>query len=134
MLPQNLFWILVFRADNATLIPQMHSITLLKINNISLPKSSKTTGAIPNMNALNTNDQKKKLDSKTITRIASGIAILLLISSLYSIMFNSAILATGVVGYAVVLLFIVLLVLYVVSLTTGELFADYMIQKRQNRS
>ncbi|WP_252312516.1 hypothetical protein [Sinobaca sp. H24] len=86
------------------------------------------------MNAFNTNNQKKKLDSKTITRIASGIAILLLISSLYLIMFNSAILSTGIVGYAVVLLFIVLLVLYVVSLTTGELFADYMIQKRQNRS
>lgn len=83
------------------------------------------------MNSFNTNEKKKQLDSHTITRIASGIAILLLLSSLYLIIFNSTVLFTGITGYLVLLLCIVLLVLYVVSFIIGELFADYIINKRQ---
>lgn len=81
------------------------------------------------MNSFNTNAKKNQLDSNTI-RTASGTAILLLLSSLYLIIFNSTILYTGIEGYVVLLLLIVLLLLYVVSLITGELFADYIIRKR----
>lgn len=82
------------------------------------------------MNSFNTNAKKNQLDSNTITRIASGTAILLLLSSLYLIIFNSTILYTGIEGYVVLLLLIILLLLYAVSLMTGELFADYIIRKR----
>ncbi|WP_252314275.1 hypothetical protein [Sinobaca sp. H24] len=83
------------------------------------------------MNKIKSKNKKEQVDSTTVTRVVSGAAIIILSYSLYLIMSNSTVLFTGFNGYLFVLLYISILLLYVFSLVTGELFADYVINKRK---